>query len=82
MGFIHWLDGSETKVQIKGSRTNLNFWTPPTQFRESLFYSRITETFSDVIHNPYTYMAVADLDSFDSLFVNEYMVNYTRLKEV
>ena len=36
-GYIHWLDGTKTKVIIKGSRSGEK---PPTSYRESLFYSR------------------------------------------
>ena len=58
-GYIHWLDGTSTKVQIKGSRSADK---PPTSYREALFYSRMTETLNDV-RTPATYTAVADLET-------------------
>ena len=75
-GYIHWLDGTETKVQIKGSRDTD---TPPTSYRESLYYSRVTTSFSDDVSVPYSYMAVADLDSGEQLFVNEFMIGWTSI---
>jgi len=37
-GYIVWNNGTETKVQVKGSRSSD---TPPASYREALFYSRI-----------------------------------------
>jgi hypothetical protein len=78
-GYIHWTDGTETKVQIKGAKTGD---VPPASYRESLYYSRLTETFADDVHTPYSYTAVADLDSGDQVFVNEYVIGYTPLSDV
>ena len=57
-GYIHWTDGTESKVQVKGSRTGD---PAPASYREQLYYSRLLPI-SDV-HTPYSYMAVADLVS-------------------
>jgi len=76
-GYIHWTNGTETtKVQVKGSRTSD---APPTSYREPLFYSRVTETFADDVSSPYSYTAVADIETGKGLFVNEFMIGYTSL---
>lgn len=79
-GYIYWNNGTDpSKVQIKGSRDSDPI---PASYRESLYYSRVTETFADDVATPYSYMAVADLDSGASLFVNEFLVGYTSLQDV
>lgn len=59
-GYIHWLDGTQTKVQIKGSRTGD---PAPASYREQMFYSRVTETLNDDVHTVPSFMSVADLDT-------------------
>jgi len=78
-GYIYWLDGTNTEVQIKGNATR-DF--PPVSYRESLYYSRVTETFRDDVNTPYSYTAVADLSNGYGLFVNEFMVGYSSLQDV
>jgi hypothetical protein len=44
-GYIHWLDGTKTKVQIKGSRSQD---VAPTSYREALYYSRMADTLPNI----------------------------------
>ena len=78
-GYIHWLDGTQTKVQIKGSATRDH---GTTAYRESLFYSRVCDSFNDDVHTVYSYTAVADLENNLGLFVNEFLIGYTSYRDV
>ena len=76
-GYIHWLDGTQTKVQIKGSRDED---VAPTSYREALFYSRMTDTI-DGIKTPNTYVGVADIESGRGFQVTEFMIGYSSLRD-
>lgn len=78
-GFIHWLDGTQTKVQIKGSAYPVH---PPSSFREQMVYSRLTDSFPDDLRVPDSYTAVADLNTGEGLMVNEFITDYTSLYKV
>lgn len=77
-GYIHWIDGTQTKVVIKGRRPG-EFAT--ASYRESLFYSRITDGLQNV-KSPGHYLAVADVSNGDCLMLQEFMSGYISLEDV
>ncbi len=77
-GYIHWTDGTQTKVQMKGSRSTDK---APTSYREALFYSRMADTLPGV-NVPSHYTAVADMETDQGLQVTEFMVGYTTLQDI
>ena len=79
-GYIHWTDGTQTKVQIKGSRSEER---KPAAFREPLFYSRIADSVSEAgVSVPPHYLAVADSKQGKGLYISEFMVDYLPLKDI
>jgi len=78
-GYIHWTDGTSTKVIIKGSRTGES---KPTSYRESLFYSRMADTLPETVPVTPHYLAVADKKSGEGFFIIKFMEGYSSLAEV
>ena len=80
-GYLQWTNGTSTKVQVKGTRSGE---TPPTSYRESLFYSRISSEpdYLEYVLSPYGFTDVADMDTGMGFMVNEFMIGYTDLSEV
>lgn len=78
-GYIHWTDGTKTKVLIKGRRPK-EFAT--ASYRESLFYSRIADGIQDSVKSPGHFLAVADVTTGDCLLLEEFMTEYVSLESV
>ena len=78
-GYIHWTDGTSTKVQIKGSREVPN---PPATYREALFAACIAPSFADVVRTPKNYLGVADKHTNWSIMVSEFLIGFTDLYSV
>jgi len=78
-GYIHWIDGTSTKVIIKGTRTGEK---APTSYRESLFYSRQADTLPETVPVIDHYVAVADTKSGEGFFIIEFMNGYSSLADV
>lgn len=75
-GYIHWTDGTETKVLVKGRRAGE---TVTASYRESLFYSRLADGVMDYAKVPEHYLAVADISNGDALFIEQFAEGYTSL---
>jgi hypothetical protein len=78
-GYVHWTDGTSSKVIIKGSRTGED---APTSYRESLFYSRQTDSLPKTVPVIDHYVAVADKKSGAGFFIIEFMLGYSSLADV
>ena len=79
-GFIHWTNGTSTKVQIKGTRSDEK---PPAAYREPLFYSRIADSINEAgVSVPPHYLAVADHSKGTGIFISEFMADYKPLGDV
>ena len=74
--YIHWTDGTQTKCLVKGRR---DYEAATASYRESLFYSRISDSVDSYSKTPAHYLALADVESGDALFIEEFTIGYVSL---
>lgn len=77
--YINWTDGTQTKVLMKGRRP---YEAATASYRESLFYSRVAESVNEFVKITPHYLAVADIETGDALFMEEFMTGYNSLLDV
>lgn len=77
--YIHWTNGTETKVLLKGRRP---YETATTSYRESLFYSRLADDLKQYVGTPDHYLAVADISNGNALFMEQFLTGYQSLTSV